>query len=63
MFVTSAADVLVAPDVTDFIEEALRQARLPYEILIKDVQVQIALFNYSFQSVMLTYLHFIKIFN
>lgn len=39
MFVTSAADILVAPDVTESIEEAFRQARLPFEILIDDVQV------------------------
>jgi hypothetical protein len=29
----------VSPDVADYIEEALKQARLPFEILIKDVQV------------------------
>ena len=39
MFVTSAADILVAPDVTESMEEAFRQARLPFEILIPDVQV------------------------
>lgn len=39
LFVTSAADMFVAPDVTDYLEEAFKQARLPYEILIQDVQV------------------------
>ena len=41
MFVTSAADVLVSPDVIEYFEEAMRQARLPFEILISDVQVGI----------------------
>lgn len=40
LFVTSAADMLVAPDVSGYIEEALGQARLPFEILITDVQVE-----------------------
>ncbi|XP_057376150.1 uncharacterized protein LOC130697054, partial [Daphnia carinata] len=38
IFVTSATDILVAPDVADHMEESLRQARLPFEILINDVQ-------------------------
>ena len=43
LFVTSAADLLVAPDLRDFIEEAFRKARLTYEVLIDDVQVSNAL--------------------
>jgi hypothetical protein len=39
LFVTSATDILVAPDVASYMEEALKQARLPFEILINDVQV------------------------
>lgn len=39
LFVTSAADLLVAPDLIDFIEEAFRGAKLNYEVLIDDVQV------------------------
>lgn len=39
VFVTSAADLMVAPDVVDEVEAALRQARMPFEILIKDMQV------------------------
>jgi len=38
VFVTSAADLMVAPDVVDEVEAALRQARMPFEILIKDMQ-------------------------
>lgn len=38
IFVTSATDILVAPDVAGHMEESLRQARLPFEILINDVQ-------------------------
>ncbi|KAI9553939.1 hypothetical protein GHT06_019210 [Daphnia sinensis] len=38
IFVTSATDILVAPDVVGHMEESLRQARLPFEILINDVQ-------------------------
>ena len=38
-FVTSAADIMAAPDVVTYIEEVFQQARLPFEVLIEDVQV------------------------
>lgn len=41
LFVTSAADIMVAPDITEYIEEAFIQARLPYEVLIPNLQVRL----------------------
>jgi len=35
----SAADILVAPYMTDIFEEALKEAFLPFEILIPNLQV------------------------
>ena len=40
-FATSAADIMVAPDVATYIEEVFTDARLPYEILIEDLQVSL----------------------
>lgn len=44
LFVTSAADVMVAPQIVSQIEAVFRQARLTYTILIDDVHVS-QLFN------------------
>ena len=46
VFVTSAADLMVSPNVVDEVEAALRQARMPFEILIKDVQVSSMISEY-----------------
>jgi len=43
MFMASAADILVAPDIIDVFEDALREAFLPFDILIPDLQVNIGL--------------------
>ena len=39
IFVTSATDIMVAPHIVDDVEAALKQARLPFEIFIENVQV------------------------
>uniref|UniRef100_A0A0P5P3C1 Carboxypeptidase B n=1 Tax=Daphnia magna TaxID=35525 RepID=A0A0P5P3C1_9CRUS len=42
LFVTSAADVMVAPQIVAQIESVFRQARLTYTVLIDDVHMSIA---------------------
>jgi len=39
LFVTSAADVMVAPSIASQVEDLFRQSRLLYSLLVADVQV------------------------
>jgi hypothetical protein len=41
LFVTSAADVMVAPKIVPEIEAVFREARLTYTVLIDDVHVSL----------------------
>lgn len=53
-FVTSATDIMVAPDVKTHIEDVFKNARLPYSVLIDDVQVLLMLNIYDTADISFT---------